>query len=292
MSGLVAKSYPSEIDCPPNVLVHPTGVVLGQGAYSDVLEVEYRGEVYAAKKYRLIHSSTLESFTKEHEIHCRTRHPNIVSYYGICKLATDRSTVIVMGRMDMILTTFLNISHSLERKIQVLNDVVKGLHYLHSQEPAIIHRDLTAGNILLDSRGTAKIGDFGNSCMVDLHATPELLTSCPGTLDYMSPEALEGGEYDNRLDMFSFGHLSIHVLIQRRPHPLLRTIYRLGGKLMPRTEVERRKLYLNQVKSSLEGGDSHPLYQLIIKCLHDEPHLRPSCANILTHSPFAQLNSL
>ena len=76
-------------------------------------------------------------------------------------VSTDKSTVMVMERMDKNLDSFLR--KSLARKIAVLNDVAKGMYHLHSQSPAIIHRDLTAGNILLDSNGTAKVSDFGNS---------------------------------------------------------------------------------------------------------------------------------
>ena len=272
-----------------NTLVHPTGVVLGVGAYGEVLEVEYKGRLYAAKIYR----STPLALSREYEILSHVRHPNIVPYYGVCKLSTDKSTVLVMERMEKNLDSFLKESPniSLETKIAVLNDVAKGMNYLHSQTPAIIHRDLTAGNVLLDSNGTAKVSDFGNSCLIDLRATPEIFTSNPGTLDYMPPEALEGGLYNTKLDVFSFGHLSIHVIIRHRPHPLLGHNYRLAGKLIPRTDVERRGQYLHKMRSILGGeGDKHPLYKLTIRCLEDDPPRRPSFAEILQQSPFSELN--
>lgn len=269
----------------PNCLVHPTGVILGQGAYGDVLEVEYKGVIYAAKKYRIasLGNATLGAFSREHDILARIRHPNIVPYYGICKLATDRSTVIVMERMEKNVAALLKDKPDIDFavKLKLLTDIASGLHHLHEQNPAIIHRDLTAGNVLLTRDGVAKISDFGNSRMVDLRATPEILTSNPGTLDYMPPEALEGGKYTVKLDNFSFGHLAIHIIIQRRPHPLLRHTYKIAGKLTPRTEVERRELYLSEVKSKLKGGETHKLYQLIIKCLRDDPDHRPTCQHAL-----------
>ena len=259
--------------------------MLGQGAYGDVLEVEYKGVVYAAKKYRItaLGNATLGAFSREHAILARIRHQNIVPYYGICKLATDRSTVIVMERMEKNVMALLKDTPdiALGVKLKLLTDVASGLQHLHEQTPAIIHRDLTAGNVLLDSEGVAKISDFGNSRMVDLRATPEILTSNPGTLDYMPPEALEGGEYTVKLDNFSFGHLSIHIILQRRPHPLLRHTYKKDNKLTPRTEVERRELYLEEVKSKLQGGDTHPFYKLIVQCLSDDPDLRPTCQDAL-----------
>ena len=274
-----------------NAVVHPTGVVLGGGTYGDVLEVEFKGVIYAAKKYRI--GSSSQAISREKEILPIIRHPNIVPYYGICKLSSDKSTVVVMEKMDKNLDCFLRKSPniSLTRKIAVLNDVAKGMHHLHSQSPAILHRDLTDTNVLLDSNGTAKVSDFGNSRTIDLTATPEIFTSNPGTVDYMPPEALEGGLYNAKLDVFSFAHLSIHVIIRHRPHPLLRHTYKVAGKLMARTEVERREQYLHKMRSILGGeGDKHPLYELTIRCLNDEASERPSFAEILQQRPFSELN--
>ena len=279
----------------PTCIVNPTGVMLGHGAYGDVLEVEYKGKLYAAKKYRLTNSDEavkLGAFSREQDILATIRHPNIVPYLGVCRLAPGKTTVIIMERMNINLDRYLtdNRDITLVKKFYILSDVAKGLDHLHSQKPAIIHRDLTAGNVLLNRRGVAKIGDFGNSKMIDLRATPEILTSRPGTLDYMPPEALDGNEYTITLDVFSYGHLAIHILIQRRPHPLMRPTYREAGKLIGRTEVERRRVYLNEVELKL-GGKQHPFFTVITKCLQDEPTDRPSCAKILKCSVFDDLRN-
>ena len=277
----------------PTCKVNPTGAYLGHGCYGDVVEVEYKGMKYAAKKYKNI-DNPIAVFTKEQDIFSRIKHPNIVPYYGICKLANDNTNVIVMERMVTNLSAFLedkrNENLTPQRKIQFLLHIAQGLHHLHTQKPAIIHRDLTATNVLVDRRGVAKIGDFGNSRMIDMYATPELLSSHPGTLDYMPPEALGGGEYNNKLDIFSFGHLSIYVLIQHRPHPLQTpTYYTEHGELKARTEVERRVLYLDEMKTKFPGGEQHELYSIIIGCLQNEPRKRPSCADILASSIFVTI---
>ena len=275
----------------PTCTVHPTGVVLGHGSYGDVVEVEYSEKKYAAKKYRHVGVRNLIGiFGREHAILTQIRHRNIVPYYGMCTLAPENTTALVMQRMEMNLSVYLedkgNVDMLLQRKLQILHDIVQGLHHLHTLRPAIIHRDLTATNVLLNSEGVAKISDFGNARMVDLTTTPELLTTNPGTLDYMPLEALEGGDYNNKLDIFSFGQLSIYVVIQHQPHPLLRHTYRERGRLIPRTEAERRAVYLDEAKSKL-GGDQHLLYSTIISCLQDEPDMRPSCADILQSGLFS-----
>ena len=261
-------------------VVQATGIHLGNGSYGEVVEVKYKRTLFAAKKYR---SEVAETLSREHEIFSRIRHPNIVTCYGVCVLAPDNVTVLVMEKMRTNLSSYLEQESnvSMKQKSRILVGVARGLQHLHTQTPVIIHRDLTATNVLLDSKGCAKVSDFGNAVTIG----NELLSSAPGTLDYMPPEALGGDEYDEKLDIFSFGHLSIHVLIQHRPHPLLRPTVRVSGMF---TEVERRKKYLENVKSKLDTGDQHPLYLLIISCLQDEPNQRPSCKDILSSSAFKQ----
>ena len=247
--------------------------------------MEYKGKKYAAKKYRHAEQAKLFSvFVRQLEILAVIKHPNIVPYIGIGQLDGDGSSVIVMEKLDMNLATYVedrdNFNLPLVRKFQVLSHIAQGLHHLHSQRPAIIHRDLTATNVLLDSRGVAKLGDFGNSRMVDFNVTPEIMTSNPGTLDYMPPEALEGGVYNQKLDIFSFGHLAIYTIIQHRPHPLQRPTYKKYGKLIPRTEVERRQVYIEEVTAKL-GIKEQPFLPVIVGCLHAEPDHRPSCPDIL-----------
>ena len=277
-----------EDDCSllPTSIVHQTGRgLLGHGAYSDVLEVTYKEKVYAAKKYRILNFNINDAFSREHEILTRIRHPNIVPYYGICKLASDKSTVIVMERMDTDLATYLKDDRiTLPIQLKLLYDVANGLHHLHSQMPAIIHRDLTAANVLLTTDRVAKICDFGNSRIVDIHGTPELLTTNPGTQDYMPPEAVKK-TYNDRLDVFSYGHLAIHIIIKRRPYPIETPTYEEDGILIPRTEVQRRKEYLDEV-SHILGSDEHPLYHIMVKCLQNRPLLRPSCKEIIANKIF------
>ena len=54
-----------------------------------------------------------------------------------------------------------------------------------------------------------------------------------------------------------------------------------------RTEVQRRQVYLDEVKDNLDRGEKHPLYSVLVRCLHEDPEERPSCAEILGGSPFS-----
>ena len=263
----------------PHCVVNPTGVVLGRGTYGEVVEVTYSGKYYAAK--RLHKKESADNFTREIEIMSRVKHHNIVRYYSLCKLARTKEMVIVMEKLNATLSAFLGSKPNmvLSEKMPIFFDIVRGLRYLHNQDPAIIHRDLTADNVLLDREKTAKICDFGNSRAVDLRDKSGPLTLNPGTLDYMAPEASEGGDYDEKVDIFAFGHLAIHIILQSRAYPLLRPTYRASGRLAARSEVERRGNYIKSVEEML--GADHLLRRLITQCLHDVSSERPSCDEIM-----------
>ena len=251
---------------------------MGFGSYGDVEEVEYKGKKYAAKKYKY---PNLKPFGREVEILMEIKHRNIVSYFGLCSLRRGGPTVLVMEKLDTNLNTFLEQKPiiPLSRKFSLLHDVACGLTHLHTHKPAIIHRDLTATNVLIDSKGVAKIADFGNSRMVDLKATPDLMTSNPGTLDYMPPEALEGNLYTEKIDVFSYGHLAIHTIIQHRPHPLLRPVSTEAGKKIARSEIERREKYMRKAMQLLKKD--HPFLHVIKWCLQDDPNDRPCISDFV-----------
>ena len=259
----------------------PTGKELGIGTYGSVIELRSARETVAGKMFRM--SSTVQ-FAEVVSIVCRElimmtqlHHPNIVQCKGVSLLTDHPFPILLMERLTTSLRDYVldpdNSNLSVERKVSILRDTASGLDYLHRQTPAIIHRDLTAKNVLLDSQLRAKIADFGNSQIMDLDhaASPESLTGLPGTLEYMPPEA-QGGSvaYDLSLDVFSFGHLSLFTVTQTPVRPLLLPNYcDSSGKLCARSEVKRREKFVEAAEQLL--SENHPLLALIKLCLHNNP---------------------
>ena len=165
-------------------------------------------------------------------------------------------------------------------KYSILLDVALGLVYLHGQTPPLIHRDLTANNVLLTSGIQAKIADLGMAKIVQLNPAQinATMTKCPGTPAYMPPEALsDSPAYDTTLDSFSFGNLVLHTVLQQWPLPLpiLKSSGSDPSQMKPRTEVERRAPYVKKM------GEAHPLRDLTVQCLQNHPQHRPTAVRIV-----------
>ena len=267
----------------------PTGTELGRGTYGRVIELSSAEGILAGKIFNA--STTLQQLSVvvkvcgELNMMMQLSHQNIVQCKGVGLIVDQPLPLLLMERMMTSLHACVldpeNSDLSLRRKLSILLDTASGLEYLHRLTPTVIHRDLSATNVLLDSQLTAKITDFGNSRIMDLNpsATPEIATPNPGTLEYMPPEA-QGEDYDPSLDVFSFGHLSLFTVIQSPVHPLLPPNFTDSrGKIHPITEVNRREKFLENAKKILSGNSS--FLDTIKQCLHNRPAMRPRSSELV-----------
>ena len=157
----------------------------------------------------------------------------------------------------------------LQVKYSILLDVAKGVCYLHGKRPPIVHRDLTANNVLLTSSYTAKISDLGVSRLADTFKKHHL-TTAPGNAMVMPPEALKDKPvYDHKLDVFSYGCLILHVLTGQFPEPTNQFIPGKGESYRKVPEWDRRSKYIQQISKENE------LLPLAKQCLNDDPTGRP-----------------
>ena len=259
-------------------------------------EVEIPGAVCAAKK---IHTEFLSIGSREDIRHvvskfaseCRLmstlRHPHIVQFLGVCYISSWSKAAFpchgASGHKPSrdLLETTPNLP--LAVKNSILLDTSRGLLYLHSQSPPIIHRDLTARNVLLNSAMVAKIADLGVARIVDLQ--PDQLASMtrgPGNIVYMPPEAMgEHTKYNSSLDIFSFGNVALFTLTQEFVGPKLKaaTYTDNAGKLCARTEIDRREHGFRILYRDL--GRENVLAQLTRDCLQNHPIDRPSAAELV-----------
>ena len=251
------------------------------GSYGFVYKVKVGDVVRVAKKP---HSSLIQrvsvqersfviaNFRKECLLLSKLRHPNVVKFIGVHYGWEGKDDLaLIMERLASDLMGFLsdNPDVGLSTKISILQDVSYGLVYLHEHNPPIVHRDLTTRNVLLTNEHRAKIADVGVSKMMSLqemYATSH--TQIPGQICYMPPEArIENSSCTPKLDIFSFGHLSLHTVLGDYPN-----VYDIPRSRQLNGVVEQQK----RQRSLDKVGSRHCLYPIIIGCLMDDPENRPT----------------
>ena len=284
--------------------VQLTGTNIGSGAYGTVDEVA--SPVAAAAK--TIHpilqgglSKAASEFVRECQLMSTLSHPNMVQFLGVAFFPGSRLPALVMERLLTSLHDLLAPDtqpprdavpplafFSMALKCFVLQDVARGLAYLHGQSPPIIHRDLSARNVLLNSGMVGKIADLGVARIAPRMGAAATMTKGPGALIYMPPEAFapaksskEMSKYDANIDIFSLGVVTIFTVSETFPCDPLAPTYtdEKSGLLVARTELQRRSEYMRYVDIKLRACGQlradHPFVRLIQHCLHNLPAKRP-----------------
>ena len=264
-----------------------TDVSLGRGSDATVFQVEWNGTVCAAKR---LHEILLEDESPggadkligNFEAECLTwsklRHPGVVQFLGVYLERSSRLPVLVMERMDTSLRTYLEI-HSKEEfplhlKTFVLRQVTQALAYLHSQNPPLVHHDLSPNNVLMNVVSfVTKVSDFGMSRAIN----PSTLThksSVKGTQAFMPPEALHvPPRYNESLDVFSFGNIILSILTHEWPNPGPPNLSQ-GDQIVGLSELQRRERYI----VLFTAQEKRLFLPTVHQCLDNQPDKRPSSA--------------
>ena len=260
-------------------------VKLGRGSDATVFQVDWNGTTCAAKR---LHDILLEDdspggadkLISNFEAECLTwlklRHPGVVQFLGVYFERSSRLPVLVMEKMDTSLRTHLE-DHSKEQfplslKAFVLRQVTQALAYLHSQNPPLVHHDLSPNNVLLNVVSfVTKVSDFGMSRAIN----PSALTrksSIKGTLAFMAPEALhDPPRYSEKLDVFSFGNIILSTLTHEWPNPGTPTLVQ-GDQIVGLSELQRRDRYV----AMFTAQEKQLFLPTVSQCLENRPDKRPS----------------
>ena len=235
--------------------------------------------VDAARENRQTLEHIMEEFRRECDLLKMAKHPNVVEFIGVFNQGEgEESALLVMELMDQTLEQFLQDNRgtlSLEKQIDICPQIVSGLLFLHQHDPQILHRDLTAKNVLTNKDGSiVKISDFGQAKFRP-SSVIYLSTKAPGCLLYMPPECLVDTDqktgaksrFTDKGDVFSLGVLLLQITTQEPPS--------VGFMLREgQPEVERRAADLAALPFD------HPLRPVILQCLLDDPAERPSCHEV------------
>ncbi|KMZ67227.1 S-locus receptor kinase (SRK) [Zostera marina] len=211
---------------------------IGQGGFGVVYKGKlHDGQEIAVKRLSMVegHGIHEKMFINEAGLIANCQHKNLVRLLGCCMEGDERMLVFEFMR-NKSLNTFIfgEKRHLLDWKIRVeiILGVSKGLLYLHEDARfKIIHRDIKAGNVLLDEALNPKITDFGTAKLFGseiVEETTNFIMSCSG---YMSPEYAMEGVFSPKSDVFSFGVLLLEIISGRKVlatnHNLLDIVWKL-----------------------------------------------------------------
>ncbi|KAK9284698.1 hypothetical protein L1049_023874 [Liquidambar formosana] len=198
---------------------------LGQGGFG----VVYKGVLpeenveVAVKKFSRDNIKGKDDFLSELVIINRLRHKHLVGLLGWCH---ENGMLLLVydympnGSLDNHLfcePEKTTLGWNLRYKI--ISGVASALHYLHNEyDQKVVHRDLKASNIMLDSNYNARLGDFGLARALDNGKTSYAeLEGVPGTMGYIAPECFHTGKATRESDVYGFGAVLLEVVCGQRP---------------------------------------------------------------------------
>ncbi|OAY74241.1 Serine/threonine-protein kinase fray2 [Ananas comosus] len=256
---------------------------VGYGASATVFRAIYvpTNEIVAVKCLDLDRcNSNLDDIRREAQTMSLIDHPNVVRAY--CSFVVDRSLWVVMPFMaegsclHLMKTSYPD---GFEEPIigSILKEALKALEYLHTHGQ--IHRDVKAGNILLDSSGRVKLGDFGvSACMFDKGDRQRSRNTFVGTPCWMAPEVLQPGNgYDFKADIWSFGITALELAHGHAPfskYPPMKVLLMTLQNAPPGLDYDRDRRFSKSFK------------EMVAMCLAKDQTKRPTAEKLLKHSFF------
>ncbi|MED6130747.1 hypothetical protein PIB30_003321 [Stylosanthes scabra] len=244
---------------------------IGIGSYGEVFHAVCNGSEVAVKKFLTqdLSSDAVAQFKSEVEIMLRLRHPNIVLFMGAITRPPHLSILtefLPRGNLYGLLRN-PKFQFNDKRRLRMAVDVAKGMNYLHTSHPPIVHRDLKSPNLLVSKHWVLKVCDFGLSRMK--HHTFLSSNSYAGTAEWMAPEVLRNELANEKCDVYSFGVILWELASTMIPWQGLNQMQVVGA-----VGFQNRRLEI--------PDDVDPeVAQIIRDCWQMDPQLRPSFSELL-----------
>ncbi|XP_074370955.1 uncharacterized protein LOC141712070 isoform X1 [Apium graveolens] len=231
-------------------------------------------------------NNDLDGIRREVQTMTLINHPNLLRAH--CSFTSGHNLWVVMPYMAA--GSCLHIMKSafpegLEEPViaTLLREVLKALVYLHDH--GHIHRDVKAGNILVDSSGAVKLADFGvSACMFDTGDRQRSRNTFVGTPCWMAPEVMQQLHgYDFKADIWSFGITALELAHGHAPfskYPPMKVLLMTLQNAPPGLDYERDRRFSKSFK------------ELVAACLVKDPKKRPSSEKLLKHHFFKHARSV
>ncbi|KAF3323243.1 putative LRR receptor-like serine/threonine-protein kinase [Carex littledalei] len=267
-------------------------LVVGRGGYGIV----YRGVLpdgrhVAVKKLSRISGDVEGEMEKEFRAEMEVLagrsgsgwpHPNLVSLYGWCLFGTTKLLVyeyLEGGNLDDVITDWTRFG--LDRRLETAIGVAHALVFLHHEcDPAVVHRDVKASNVLLDRDGRAKVTDFGLARLVG-PGESHVSTIIAGTVGYVAPEYVHTWRVTTKGDVYSFGMLLMELATGRRAvdgndeclidwgHRIRKEGWKVASELVNTIADSEIKIFVVQ-----------KLLTVALRCTEEAPQERPDMKEV------------
>ncbi|KAL2509784.1 putative LRR receptor-like serine/threonine-protein kinase [Forsythia ovata] len=261
---------------------------VGQGGYGTVYKgILYDSTIVAIKRATEGSLQGKKEFLTEIELLSRLHHRNLVSLVGYCDEEGEQMLVyefMPKGTLRNWLSGESNENLEFGVRLRIALGSAKGILYLHTEaNPPIFHRDIKASNILLDSKLTAKVADFGLSRLApalnDEGTVPNhVSTLVKGTPGYLDPEYFLTHKLTDKSDVYSFGVVLLEILTGM--HPISH-----GKNIVREVNMTQKSGTLFSIIDSRMG--SYPsecmekFVPLALSCCQDKPEERPSMLEVV-----------
>ena len=268
---------------------------LGKGGFGTVYKGLLANKEVAVKRISKNSSQGKQEFIAEVTTIGSLHHKNLVRLIGWCYERRELLLVYEFmpnGSLDKFIFGDEKLGMeeptlTWEKRHIIIHGVAEALDYLHNGcEKTVLHRDIKASNIMLDSEFNARLGDFGLARTIQQrgkthHSTIEVA----GTPGYMAPETFLISRATVETDVYSFGVLVLEVLCGRKPGNQIELTDYNNSIVHWLWELHSKGRILDAVDSRLnkefdEEGMSCMLV-LALACCHPNPHQRPSMKTVL-----------
>lgn len=264
---------------------------LGNGASGQVFLVEETSTKarYAAKVIikQISNYEDQISFFSEIEILLSAKNPAILSLIGfnLQDFSHNNNPTIITpympkGSLGSLLQSEYqsNLPAEWTKTMKYINllGIALGMEYLHSLK--IIHRDLKPDNILLDEHLYPHICDFGFSKSSNANLSQNVMKSMVGTPAYMAPEVMRGGEYNYKVDIYSFSMIAYELIVGKSPvdetilYKLMHNV--IQGKRPDVSIIQDKKIQKFLKKCWSNDPNERPTFSQIVETLCDPIFLK------------------
>ncbi|KAI6694018.1 hypothetical protein NL676_021728 [Syzygium grande] len=259
---------------------------LGRGGSGQVYKgfLSHSNRLVAVKRIFAESRHSEKVFVNEVKIISRTIHRNLVPFVGWCR--EEGELLLVYDYMPNG-----SLDHHLfgarrrlpwDVRYSVALGLASALNYLHEElEQCVLHRDIKAANVLLDTNFSTKLGDFGVAKLVDPWFRTQT-TDVVGTCGYLAPEYFIGGKATKESDMFSFGVVALEIACGRRSYeegeirvPLHKWVWQLylASNILGAAD--------EAMCSGFRREEVECLMMVGLWCVHPDPARRPRAGQVI-----------